>query len=182
MDASKIMLDFWNVLLVETRLTLFVRVPPMIFWYFWRTLFFSRWNVIIWWGKKKKHTALFHSLINGKSQVFSACSYVYLHSYTQICDKGGPMCPPLAGLNRVDKKGYKTFPSPKIFFLRIIVYFRQVYTLEPSALFCSSCDASIVQFFAISIFCTNTQCTLFCAVGFSDFRESSSKKYRMQRK
>ena len=36
---------------------------------------------------------------NWEKSIFSARSYVYLHRYTQIRDRGGTMCPP--GLNRV---------------------------------------------------------------------------------
>ena len=47
----------------------------------------------------------FSKLIIGKSQVFSACSYVYLHGYTQIRGGGeegrGLNVPPHPGLNRV---------------------------------------------------------------------------------
>ena len=36
----------------------------------------------------------FSRLIIGKSQVFSARSYMYLHRHTQMCDRVGTMCPP----------------------------------------------------------------------------------------
>ena len=39
----------------------------------------------------------------GKSQVFSAHSYVYSHGYTQIRDRGGHNVPP-AGVNRVNSR------------------------------------------------------------------------------
>ena len=42
----------------------------------------------------------FSKLIIGKSQVFSARSYVYLHSYTQIRERGAQCAPP--GPNRVN--------------------------------------------------------------------------------
>ena len=42
----------------------------------------------------------FSKLIIRKSQVFSTRLYLYFNSYTQIRDRGGPMCPP-PGPNRV---------------------------------------------------------------------------------
>ena len=50
---------------------------------------------------KRDNFTKFYKLIIGKSQVFSARSYVYFHGYRQIRDKGGTMCPPL-GFNRVN--------------------------------------------------------------------------------
>ena len=42
---------------------------------------------------RKKSVLPFSKLIIGKSQFFSARSYVYLHCYTQERDRGGTMCP-----------------------------------------------------------------------------------------
>ena len=55
--------------------TQFVRV--MKFGYFCRTLFFYRVKSIL----------LFSKLMIGKSQGYSKRSYVYLHTYTQICGR-----------------------------------------------------------------------------------------------
>ena len=80
----------------------------MKFWYFWRIFFFKyffRQDEIILWGKKR--SALFQTnQIIGKSQLFSARSYVYLHGYTQICNRAATMCPP-PGPNRVKWKNSK---------------------------------------------------------------------------
>ena len=47
----------------------------------------------IWYGVKS--IMPFSKLTIGKSQAFSARSYVYFHGYTQIRDRGGTMCLPL---------------------------------------------------------------------------------------
>ena len=53
-----------------------------------------------WWFHGVKSILPFSKLIMGKSQAFSSPSYVYLHRYRQIRDRGGRMCPP-PGPNRV---------------------------------------------------------------------------------
>ena len=86
LEPSIIMFDFWNVLLVETRLTQFVRVPPYEFSAFLTNIIIFRWNEMVSWGK---NILPFSKIIIGKSQVFSARSYVYLHGNTQIHGGGG---------------------------------------------------------------------------------------------
>ena len=84
-------------LLVERRLTQFVNVPPYEILVFPTNFFFlaeTKFHGV-------KSVLPFSKLIIGKSQVFSARSYVYLHGYTQIRDSGGTMPPP--GPNRVNK-------------------------------------------------------------------------------
>ena len=74
-----------------------------------------------------------------------------------------------------DKKGDKTFPSTKVFFLsHNCVSSASVHVGAVCSVLLELRCVQFVQF--ISIFCKNTRCTLFGAVGFSDFWESISKK------
>ena len=68
LEPSKSMFDFWIFLLIERRLSKFVRAPLMKFQYFWQTIFFRR-NEKISWGKK--HTALLKYHNWEKSSFFS---------------------------------------------------------------------------------------------------------------
>ena len=84
LGPSKIMFDFW-IFLVERRLTQFVRVPLMTFWYFWWSLFF-RWNEITLW--RKKHTTLFQTRNWEKSCFFNTHVRVFARLYTNTWQVG----------------------------------------------------------------------------------------------
>ena len=79
LEPSKIMFDFWNVLLVERRLTQFVRVPPYEISVVLTNFIFFRWNAMISWGKK--HTALFQTHNWEKSSFFSTLVLVFATVY-----------------------------------------------------------------------------------------------------
>ena len=61
LEPSKIMFDFWNVLLVERHLTQFVRVPPYEILVFLTNLILFRWNEVILWDEKRTALSQTHS-------------------------------------------------------------------------------------------------------------------------
>ena len=93
LEPSKSMFDFWIFLLIERRLSKFVRAPLMKFQYFWQTIFFRR-NEKISWGKK--HTALLKYHNWEKSSFFSTLLrvFVWLHANAWQGGEGRAQCAP----------------------------------------------------------------------------------------
>ena len=73
LEPSKELFDFWKFLLVERCFNPVCKGPAL--------------------SSPKRSVLPFSKLIIGKSQVFSACSYVYLHGCTQIRERGAQCAP-----------------------------------------------------------------------------------------
>ena len=91
LEPSKIIFDFWNVLLVKRHLTKFVSVPPYEILVFLISIILFQRNERILWGKK--FTALFQTH-DWEKWSFSTRSYVFLSSYTHIRNMGAQYAPP----------------------------------------------------------------------------------------
>ena len=80
-------------------MTQFVRVPPYEILVCLTNFIFFCSNEIMGYGVKS--VLPFSKFIIGKSRVFSACSYVDLHGYSQIRNRGTQCAPPvLIGLKK----------------------------------------------------------------------------------